>query len=362
MTLGPVRFAPRIGALVVLLGLLLPQAVRAGLDPSPVASPSRGDAPMQVTFPRDDGPHDVATEWWYYTGHLFTEGGERYGFELVFFKGQRGTLEGYVAHYAMTDNPRQQFRFDQRIVGAAGVSKPGEGFDLTIGDWAMRGANGRDALRAAMPGYAIDLRLESEKPPALHDGDGYIAYGDGKASYYYSRTRLAVQGTLTVEGEARPVTGEAWMDHQWGDFETYEEGGWDWFAVQLADETELMLYLIRGPDDRVVLVDGSYVDEGGGLTVLEAGDFAVEATGSWTSPRRGTIYPSGWTVRFPAEDLTLTLAPSLRDQELDTTPTTGVTYWEGEVTVEGMRDGEAITGLGYVELTGYAPVREREGA
>ena len=35
--------------------------------------------------------------------------------------------------------------------------------------------------------------------------------------------------------------------------------------------------------------------------------------------------------------------------------TTGVIYWEGEATVAAEHDGRAVDGLGYVELTGYAP-------
>jgi predicted secreted hydrolase len=353
---GSVRSLVRLLALLALL-VVVPRGVGAETA-SPVASPSTADAPIPVTFPRDDGPHDASTEWWYYTGHLFTAAGDRYGFEYVVFKGQRGALTGYAAHFAVTDNPRDRFTYGQRLVPATGVSRPAVGFDLTIGDWTMRGANGRDALRAAMPGYGIDLRLESEKPPALHDGDGYIAYGDGTASYYYSRTRLAVEGTLTVDGAAGPVTGEAWMDHQWGDFETYEEGGWDWYALQLQDGTELMLYVIHDPAGRPVIVDGSLIDEDGDLTVLDADDFSLEATDRWTSPRNGTTYPSGWEIDVPAEDLALTVTPTQVDQELDTSRTTGVTYWEGEVTVEGTRDGEPLAGLGYVELTGYAPNEE----
>ena len=36
--------------------------------PSPVASAVHD--PVPVVLPRDDGPHDRLTEWWYYTGHL----------------------------------------------------------------------------------------------------------------------------------------------------------------------------------------------------------------------------------------------------------------------------------------------------
>lgn len=352
----PGRLLVRLIVLAAVVALLPGAAL--GQAATPGASPATGDAPVPVTFPRDDGPHDAYTEWWYYTGHLFTEAGERYGFEFVFFKGQRGALTGYAAHFAVTDNPRDRFVYDQRLVPATGVSREGAGFDLTIGDWAMRGAEGDDALRAAMPGYAIDLELTSEKPAALHDGDGYIDYGNGTASYYYSRTRMAIEGTLSVDGKDQPVTGEAWMDHQWGDFDTYEEGGWDWFALQLEDGTDLMLYLIRDAAGRPTVVDGSLIDEAGALTVLEADDFDVDVTGTWTSPRNGIVYPAAWMVRVPEEDLVLRLTPSQNDQELDTSRTTGVTYWEGEVEVEGSRDGDPLAGLGYVELTGYAPNEE----
>src|SRR5690606_31438613 len=121
----------------------------------------------------------------------------------------------------------------------------------------MRGENGDFALAADMPGYAIDLEVQTTKPPALHDGDGYIEYGDGTASYYYSWTRLAVDGTLDRGNGPEPVRGEAWMDHQWGDFQTFQDGGWDWFALQLADGTDVMLYLIRNLDGEILLVDGS---------------------------------------------------------------------------------------------------------
>jgi predicted secreted hydrolase len=44
----------------------------------------------------------------------------------------------------------------------------------------------------------------------------------------------------------------------------------------------------------------------------------------------------------------------LKDQELITKESTGVTYWEGSVRVAGTVAGQRVTGSGYVELTGYA--------
>jgi predicted secreted hydrolase len=219
----------------------------------------------------------------------------------------------------------------------------------------MRGGNGTFALAASMPGYALRLDVAATKPAALHEGDGYIEYGNGTASFYYSWTRLSASGQLEIDGEAIPVTGTAWMDHQWGDFVTYQGGGWDWFAIQLHDGRDIMLYLIRDPSGRPAIFDGSIVAADGGLTVLEEGDFAITPTGEWISDATGTTYPAGWRVALPEYDLEMTVTPALPDQEVDSRPTTGVIYWEGVAHVVGVEQGTPVTGNAYVELTGYAP-------
>jgi predicted secreted hydrolase len=320
------------------------------------------DAPRPIEFPRDSGPHDDAlTEWWYYTGHLFTEAGDKYGFEYVIFRAFRGDREGFVSHFAVTDNPADEFSFAQQIVGAEGVRGDRATMDLAVNGWTMLGAGGQDRLRAVIPGYGINLKLEPGKPPALHEGDGYIDYGNGTHSWYYSRTRMPIVGVLRVGEENLSVTGSGWMDHQWGNFTTFEDGGWDWYAVQLDDETEVMLYVIHDGQGTELIVDGSLVAADGTLTVLEEGDFRVTPTGEWTSPATGTTWPQGWQLEVDSAELRLDVAPTMPDQELDTRFTTGIIYWEGQSVVAGTKAGRPIAGNAYVELTGYAPV-ERAGA
>jgi predicted secreted hydrolase len=328
-----------------------PAAAALHLQGAPIAS----DAPVPVLFPRDDGPHDAGVEWWYFTGHLFTQQGDRYGFEYVTFHARNDNLEGYVAHFAITDNSRQRFRYDQRLRGAAGVAGDAALLDLDLNGWTMRGGDGQFALAADMPGYAMRLDVDTTKPAALHDGDGYIDYGNGSASYYYSWTRMNVSGALDFGEGWQQVSGEAWMDHQWGEFETYQEGGWDWFSVQLEDGMDVMLYLIRDAEGQALRVDGSIVGPDGELSVLRAGDFVISADGEWTSPETGTTYPSSWSISVPDRDLAMTIVPSLPDQELDTRATTGLIYWEGETVVAATHRGRSVAGLGYTELTGYAP-------
>ncbi len=150
----------------------------------------------------------------------------------------------------------------------------------------MTGGDGTDRLTASLApdeaaaagapgGLGLDLRLEATKPPAFHDRDGWIDFGDAGGSYYYSRTAMAATGTLIVDGRTLQVEGTAWFDHQWGDFISVGGGGWDWFAVNLADGTDLTLSLVRDADGSYPLVYGTLVDRAGATRHLERDAFTV---------------------------------------------------------------------------------------
>ncbi len=354
-----------VGLLAALLaGCGLPGAVATGGSLPPVPPTPQPTPLPPVRFPQDEAPHRNLTEWWYYTGHLSGQdsGGKRhrYGFEFVIFQNLRGDFPPvYAAHFAIADITAGAFRYDQRLMQEPravipdGVST--DGFHLALGDWMMQGLNGHDRLQASMPDYQIALDLQAKKPPVLHGGNGLITYGLVGFSYYYSRTRMPLTGVVSDHGAAVQVTGLAWMDHQWGDFLSLVGGGWDWYSIQLADESEVMMYFIRDPAGKVAATYATYVDPTGKERVLAQDDFTSQALGSWVSPATHATYPSGWRVIITSLKLSLTLRPELRDQELVTTASTGVAYWEGAVAVQGQKAGRPISGSGYVELTGYAP-------
>ena len=87
---------------------------------------------------------------------------------------------------------------------------------------------------------------------------------------------------------------------------------------------------------------------------LKLTDFQVKADGAWKSPRTNAAYPAGWQINIPAAGLNLTLTPTMADQEVRAGPPAQVSYWEGQVKIEGQKEGRPISGQGYVELTGYA--------
>jgi predicted secreted hydrolase len=354
--------------------------------PAPTASPVAMADPVPVVFPRDDGPHDRLTEWWYDTGHLRATDGTRYGFEFVIFRGERGAFPtSWVSHIAVTDETGKRLVYAQRLeVGpqvdrsARGPDGVPTGFDLsltgadpsrpeTLGQpaLAMNGSGGTDRLTATLTpdearaagspgGMGLDLHLTATKPPALHGGDGWIDFGPAGGSYYYSRTAMTAAGTLTLDGKTLQVEGEAWFDHQWGDFISVGGGGWDWFAVNLDDGTDLTFSLVRDADGSYPLIYGTAVAPDGSTRNLDRDAFIVTVTDHWTSPKTGAVYPAGWTIAVPGDDLTITLKPTVANQELDTRATTGVVYWEGSQVVTASRAGRALGGEAYVELTGYA--------
>jgi predicted secreted hydrolase len=352
----------------------------------PTATPIPVFDPQPISLPHDDAPHDRLTEWWYYTGHLRAPDDRPFGFEYVIFRAERGFFPiSWVSHLAVTDEANQRFLYSQRLeVGAgvdraAGGSGAAAGFGLAIvgpepsppetatrSAWTMSGSDGSDLLdaqlsrdeadRAGVPGgLGLELRLRSMKPAVLHDGNGWIDFGPAGGSYYYSRTAMAAAGSLTIDGMETTVEGTAWFDHQWGDFISVGGGGWDWFAVNLEDGTDLTLSLVRGADGSYPLIYGTIVAPGGTSEHLDRDAFSVTSTASWTSPATGAVYPAAWRVEVPGERLTIEMVPTVADQELDTRATTGVVYWEGSQVVRATRDGTPLRGEAYVELTGYAP-------
>ena len=323
-------------------------APEPGLPPAPPPTPN---VYPSVTFPKDEAPHADLTEWWYYTGHLQAADGRRWGFELVTFQILRATLQPYyVSHFAITDQQRGQFHFEDRSSFGA-QAQPPQGFDLNVGGWQMRGLLGSDKLQATGGEYGIDLSLTTDRPPVLHEG-GLVTFGPAGDSYYYSRTRMEIAGTIVDNGEQIPVSGLAWFDKQWGNF-LVVGGGWDWFSLQLDDGADLMLNLIRNPAGETTIVYGTYVAPDGSFRHLSGSDFEITPLGQWTSPRSGVTYPSGWRATLREQRLELTITPVLADQELDTRRSTSMVYWEGAQDVTGTRDGKPLAGQGYVELVGY---------
>ncbi len=363
----------RIGLVAVWLSAGVSLAVAA----SPASAPFQpATAGYQYIFPRDHGSHPTyRTEWWYYTGHLQTKDGRSFGFELTFFR--RGippedvtTLPSkwsvkdlYLAHFAVTDINGKRFHFSEKLsregLGKAGADE--SKLRVWIDDWRAEAATdspGVHTLVARDGTHVLTLSLQPAKPLVAHGAAGISKKGKevGQASHYYSFTRLATSGTLTIDGESFDVTGTSWMDHEFGSGDLgADQVGWDWFSIQLEDNSELMLYRMRLKDGSSDLASsGTVVSPDGQARHMDVTDFEIASAGTWTSRESKATYPATWQLKFPSLGIVLDVVPLLADQELRTSRSSRVSYWEGAVAVTGTKQGRPIKGQGYVELTGYA--------
>lgn len=333
----------------------------------------------QYQFPRDHASHPAfATEWWYYTGHLQARQGRRFGYQVTFFRvAMKPELTGrtskwaardiILGHLALTDETQGAFYYTDRVsraaLGLAGAESRTP--HIWLGNWALRfrGPDGKQQIVRAggisrETEFAVSLTQTAKKPPIIHGQNGISqkSAGKGRASHYYSFTRLATEGTIRIGRETFQVNGQSWFDHEFGSNQLAKnQVGWDWFSIQLADGRELMLYHLRlrggGTDP---YSSGTLVERNGRARHLKLQDFKIEPLGIWRSPTSGANYPARWRVTLPREGMTLDIQPTVADQELITQRSTGITYWEGSIRIQGTQRGRPISGAGYVELTGYA--------
>jgi predicted secreted hydrolase len=331
---------------------------------------SEAEPGYQHSFPRDHASHEpFAIEWWYYTGNLATKEGRRFGYQLTFFRvgvarepmnHSRWALRNlYMAHFAISDIERESFHSFERInragIGWAGAEE--STYHVWNEDWEAR-LDARDHLLAARDGdHRLELRLSPAKPEVIHGQDGISQKGpsEGNASHYYSLTRLQTSGRVIVGGQAFEVEGLSWMDHEFGT-SFLEEGqvGWDWFSIQLDDGRDLMLFQIRRRDGSVDPRSSATLIESDGRAIhIPLGEFSLASSEVWQSKESSANYPLAWTIEMPSFGLRLNVKAAFEDQELRTTESTGVTYWEGSVAVDGASGDNRVAGRGYLEMTGY---------
>jgi len=363
------------------LVLLLSEASPAGFTQAII--------PGAVEFPRDLGPHDdYQTEWWYYTGILESDTGRPFGFQLTFFRralappadiqadceaevdggdsetsatacppaSEWRTNQVYLAHFTISDVTAGAFypfeRFSRGAVGLAGATA--EPFQVWLENWRVEEAGSGEVHLVAQAGdVALDVLLTESIPPALHGDGGLSVKGPepGNASYYYSIVQQKAMGTISLGEERFSVSGLAWKDHEYSTSALSPGAvGWDWFSIQLDDGSALMFFQIRNESGGIEPASsGTYIYPDGSTKALDREAWDLEVLDTWRSPSSGITYPAGWRITIPGLDLALTGRPLMANQELNVS----TIYWEGATAYDGVVNGQAVTGQGYVELTGY---------
>jgi predicted secreted hydrolase len=337
--------------------------------------------PREFVFPDDHGPHPgFRTEWWYYTGNVFTEEGRQFGYQFTIFRsqlnppdsGEVGTAQGsdwntdqlYLGHFAISDVEEENHVFDERYSrGAAGLAGAQvEPYEVWLEDWTIERIDTQNSddknfpvrIAATMEnGSAINFEITPDKPLTLQGEEGFDKKGpeEGNASYYLSFTRMDTEGTVTLDGREFEVDGQSWMDHEWSTSALdREQEGWDWFSLQLSNGFDLMYYQLRNRDGSVsTFTTGSLIGPNGEKTTITPEDVNLEVRNRWESQHCGANYPTEWVMEIPGQNVRLELATLFDDQEMDVS----VRYYEGTLDVDGTMNGEEISGQGFIEMTGY---------
>ena len=304
-----------------------------------------------LQFPADHGAHpDYRIEWWYVTANLTGPDGTPYGLQWTLFRSALAPHDGqgwetpqlWMGHAAVT-TPQKQFvaeHLSRGGIGQAGVEAVP--FSAWIDDWVLQGADlGKLHMAGSGVDFAYDVGLTAKGPLVLHGQKGdSVKSGSGQASYYYSQPFFKLSGTLTLPEGKVPVTGTAWLDHEWSSQPlAQDQTGWDWFSLSFDRGDKLMGFVLRGANDYTA---ATWIGADGTSEALPDGAFSALPLA--THSVAGHDMPVDWHVILPKHGIDV----RVKALNPEAWMATSVPYWEGPVTVSGSQ-----AGVGYLEMTGY---------
>jgi predicted secreted hydrolase len=342
---------------------------------------NRPTPPPLVNLKVDEGAHPKAkTEWWYMHGYLKDEQNRSYGFMQTLFDApdvidarynvdMPGMPGAGMLDLSLTEETagKQHVHREMKIFppfwkhGGIREGDLDEAYKSSRGLWKLRRMDSQSFLIKG-PGAKgeMELKMTPTKPALMMGGQGEIKMGPYGLSKYYTFPRMQLEGTLEIDGEKRKVTGSGWMDHQWGDmsmFKGYQ--GWDWFGIQLDNNTEINAFHFRGENHSTAHATVGISHADGSQSVTES--LKLQPGRTWKSPETGVTYPVEWHLSLPEKGVELDLKPSVDAQEMVGHPPYShpelapkPTYWEGSMEVNGTVKGQPVHGRAYMELTGYA--------
>lgn len=315
---------------------------RAAPAAAPAAAPSAApDFPTFVHLPTDQAAHEgVPVEWWYVVGHVNALG-HRFGYEVTLID----TANRPDVTVAITDLTTGAFYAQNQTFSRDETSFSTTALDIRTPRASLSGPMNAMHLRAALPAGEIDLTLKARGPVLYDNGTGLMPFLGGK-SYYYSLPSLASQGTLEVAHRTYPVTGESWLDRQWGAWDPGTAQKWTWMALQLSggDRVDLWDMYAQGGESHYATV----LRPDGTEEIVAVEPLADGTSRFWTSPSTGKRYGTRWAVRIPALNADLTVTAEPQGQEI--LANGGV--FEGASSITGQYRGRPTTGQAYVEQFG----------
>lgn len=356
------------GTVVLLLGAGFVYALIApeSNEVSPIRLP---DPSISAKLPRDWAAHaDFTTEWWTIYANLTDDSGRVYGVNLhvckriplnptlaVFRRRHSLPAPEFIAYLAVADISGKKQVFGARHGRRSNDYHAGqEKLDLTLADWRIKQTATGLALRAQTTEAAVNLNLIGTKPPVRHGQNGYAWRGeDLPPAYVLSWPRMAVDGSLMIDGAARLVTGLAWMEREYTSYLPAPRlTSWDRLVLMLDNHYELVLWDLRcGGEQRCAPIPTTLISPDGIATELPSNQVFVNPSEAWISPQTGAKYNVEWQIKLDAHDVALLVSAQLPSGELSYRDG-DVHVWTSPLHVAGRWGAQAVQGSGYGEISG----------
>jgi predicted secreted hydrolase len=328
--------------------VVIPEASSAVADKDGTAAASRSAVttasglPTFVHLPADQAAHPSATqEWWYTVGHVSSRGHE-YGYEVQL-------VSAGVAQLAIDDVTAGKYYSQQVVYKPGQFSVSTTKLDVRLPDATLSGPMNAMHLTATLPQGRLDLKLNAKGPALYDNGTGLFPFLKG-SSYYYSLPNLQTSGTLTIGRKTSKVTGQSWLDRQWGTWDWTQLHKWTWMAIQLRNGESINLWDLFSTQGEQHWATVLHRD--GSESLASVSPVAKHATHFATSPTTGQRYAGKWTVEIPSlkTRLTVTATPTLQEIQAKAPFSPGIN--EAASTVTGVYQGNRTTGQAFVEQFG----------
>jgi predicted secreted hydrolase len=344
-------------AIVVAAGVALlasPAGAKTGAPAATAAAVGPATAPVYPTFvtlPADQAAHpDFDNEWWYVVGHLKAHGHE-FGYEVQIIArsnidGSNAPLSPPEALLAITDVTAGKYYTQTFRYSASQGTFSTTTLDASTPNATLSGPLNAMHLKATMPAGTIDLTLDAHGPALYNLGTGLIPFLGG-SSYFYALPDDSTTGTLVENGHTYNVSGQSWIDRQYGNWDWGNLGKWTWMGIQLSNGVDVSLFdsfSSSGTEKHFATA----LEPDGTEHVVAVEPLAPDTSGFVTSPTTGQRYGTQWRVRIPALHTTLTVRAFPKLQEIQAN---GGIY-EGDTTITGSYEGKPVTGHGYAEQIG----------
>jgi predicted secreted hydrolase len=340
----PIRAA---AVAVAALAVVIAQASSAGADRDATAASQPATAtasgfPSFVHLPADQAAHQSATnEWWYTVGHVSSRG-HKYGYEVQL-------VSAGVAELAINDITAGKYYSQQVAYQPGQFSVSTTKLDVRMPDATLSGPMNGMHLTATLPQGRLDLKLNAKGPVLYDNGTGLFPFLKG-SSYYYSLPNLQTTGTLTMGRKTTKVTGQSWLDRQWGTWDWAQLHRWTWMAIQLPKGESIDLWDLFSTQGEQHWA--TVLHRNGSESIASVSPLAKHATDFATSPTTGQRYAGKWTVEIPSlkTNFTVTATPPLQEIQAHVPFSPGIN--EAASTVTGIYQGKRTTGQAFVEQLG----------